>query len=126
MDDVPLTDVCHPCDGAEAATMVTTIVIFGLVIVFLLTGAMWWDSIRREKYVPPRPDEQPHKPDHREHIEEVREADTGDFPEAGEDRLMPYNLKAHSTHSTGRGREARPDHGPNVGGGAFGSGGLGG
>ncbi|GLF97158.1 DUF6479 family protein [Streptomyces yaizuensis] len=106
--------------------MVTVIVVIGIAIVFLLVGSMWWDSIRREKYVPPRPDEQPEKPDHREHFEELREPDEDSFPAKGEDRLMPYNLKAHTTHSTGKGRESRPDHGPNVGGGAFGSGGLGG
>ncbi|MEU0986315.1 MULTISPECIES: DUF6479 family protein [unclassified Streptomyces] len=105
--------------------MIALMLIIGIFLVALLTAAMWWDSRRREEYEPPRPDEQPHKPAHREHIEEVREEDVDDFPHGGE-RLLPYNMKAHSSHSTGKGREARPMHGKNVGGGAFGSGSLGG
>ncbi|MQS39796.1 DUF6479 family protein [Streptomyces katsurahamanus] len=106
--------------------MVTVIIVIGVLLVVLLTASMWWDAIRREKYEPPRPDEQPEVPDHREHLEEIREADVDAFPPEGADRLLPYNMHTHSTHSTGKGRESRPDHGPNVGGGAFGSGGLGG
>ncbi|MER5771459.1 DUF6479 family protein [Streptomyces sp. NPDC001985] len=105
--------------------MITVIIVIGVVLVALLTSTIWWDAIRREKFVPPTAEEQPHKPDHREHIEEVREEDADTFPHEGEDRLLPYNMKTHSSHSTGKGREARPDHGPNVGGGAFGSGGYG-
>ncbi|MGW6457987.1 DUF6479 family protein [Streptomyces sp. NPDC055078] len=104
--------------------MITVMLVIGVVLVVLLTGAMWWDSRRREEYVPPRPDEQPHQPDQREHIEEVREEDDDTFPGEGENRLLPYNMRTHSSHSTGKGREARPDHGPNIGGGAFGSGGY--
>ncbi|GGZ45041.1 hypothetical protein GCM10010387_44360 [Streptomyces inusitatus] len=114
-----------PIQGLEADAMVTVIIVIGVFLVLILTASMWWDSIRREKYVPPKPEEQPLKPERREHIEEVREADDDTFPHEGEDRLLPYNMKTHSSHSTGKGREARPDHGPNVGGGAFGSGGYG-
>jgi FtsZ-interacting cell division protein ZipA len=100
------------------------IIVFGVFLVGLLTGVLWWDSRKRESYVPPKPEEQPHAPDHREHIEEVREEDEDSFP-VGE-RLLPYNMHTHSSHSTGKGREERPQHGRNVGGGAFGSGSLGG
>ncbi|MFI1018093.1 DUF6479 family protein [Streptomyces sp. NPDC020965] len=106
--------------------MIGIMIGFGLVLVVLLSGAMWWDSRRRAEYRPPRPDEQPHQPARREHIEEVREEDDDAFPDAGADRLLPYNMRTHSSHSTGKGREARPKHGKNVGGGAFGSGSLGG
>lgn len=105
--------------------MVAVIIVIGVVLVALLTAGIWWDSIRREEYEPPPPETQPEKPEHREHIEEIREADDDTFPAEGEDRLLPYNMHSHSSHSTGKGREARPDHGPNVGGGAFGSGGYG-
>lgn len=104
--------------------MIFVMLVIGIFLVALLTAAMWWDSRRRDEFVPPRPDEQPHQPDHREHIEEVREEDEGTFPPG--ERLLPYNMKAFSSHSTGKGREARPKHGKNVGGGAFGSGSLGG
>ncbi|MFI1399451.1 DUF6479 family protein [Streptomyces sp. NPDC020681] len=97
----------------------------GFILIVLLAGAMWWDNQRREQEIPPKPEEQPTPPDHpHEHIEEVRASDDDDFPHDGE-RLLPYNLKTHSTHSTGKGREARAQHGENSGGG-FGSGRLGG
>ncbi|MFF3399285.1 DUF6479 family protein [Streptomyces sp. NPDC002659] len=100
------------------------LVLIGIVIVALLGGAMWREAKRREQEVPPRPEEQPTSPDHREHIEEVRDEDEDDFPHEG--RLLPYNLKTHSSHTTGKGPDERPKHGKNAGGGAFGSGGLGG
>ena len=105
--------------------MIALAFILGFVIVALLAGAMWWDGVRREREVPPRPDEQPKLPEHpHEHIEEVRESDEDLFPQDG-GRLLPYNMKTHTTHSTGKGREARPQHGER-GGGSFGSGALGG
>lgn len=91
----------------------------------LLAGAMWRESKRRDEEVPPLPDEQPKPPDHRAHIEEVRDEDEDDFPHDG-GRLLPYNMKTHSSHGTGKGPGERPKHGKNAGGGAFGSGGLGG
>ncbi len=106
--------------------MIGIMIGLGFILVVLLAGAMWWDGRRRDSLVPPLPEEQPKPPDHREHIEEVREEDDDTFPHAGDDRLLPYNMKTHSTHSTGKGREDRPLHGKNAGGGAFGSGGLGG
>ncbi|MGW7363674.1 DUF6479 family protein [Streptomyces sp. NPDC054841] len=97
---------------------------FGVILIVLLGGAMWWDGRRRARLRTPRPEDQPKTPDHREHIEEVREEDEGTFPDDG-GRLLPYNLNTHSSHSTGKGPEDRPKHGRR-GGGAFGSGSLGG
>ncbi|MEW1546040.1 DUF6479 family protein [Streptomyces tsukubensis] len=102
------------------------LIILGLVLVGILCAAMWWDGRRRAAIVPPRPDEQPKQPEHREHVEEIREEDGPDsFPHDG-GRLLPYNLRTHSSHSTGKGREDRPQHGRNTHSGSFGSGGLGG
>ncbi|MEO3978665.1 DUF6479 family protein [Streptomyces sp. CAU 1734] len=105
--------------------MVSVIIVIGVVLVALLTAGLWWDARKREDFEPPKAEEQPHMPEHREHIEEVREEDEDTFPTDG-DRLLPYNMHTHSSHSTGKGRESRPQHGKNVGGGAFGSGSLGG
>ncbi|NUK89941.1 DUF6479 family protein [Streptomyces lunaelactis] len=107
---------------ASAATAAP--IILGVLLVGLLAGAMWWDGKRRSQETPPLPEEQPKSPDRREHIEEVRDEDEDDFPHDG--RLLPYNMKTHSSHSTGKGPEERPKHGKNAGGGAVGSGGLGG
>ncbi|MFE7131417.1 DUF6479 family protein [Streptomyces sp. NPDC057638] len=111
--------------GDTEVGLMPLMILFGAVLVALLCGAMWYDGRRRAALRVPTPEEQPKAPDHRAHIEEVREEDTDTFPTDG-DRLLPYNMHTHSTHSTGKGREARPLHGKNVGGGAFGSGGLGG
>ncbi|MFG2756853.1 DUF6479 family protein [Streptomyces wuyuanensis] len=97
---------------------------FGVILIVLLGGAMWWDGRRRARLRVPTPEEQPKPADHREHIEEVREADDDAFPEDGS-RLLPYNMKTHTSHTTGKGPEARPQHGSRSGG-AFGSGSLGG
>ncbi|MEJ8658078.1 DUF6479 family protein [Streptomyces sp. MS1.AVA.4] len=97
---------------------------FGVILIVLLGGAMWWDGRRRAKLRTPSPEEQPKAADHRDHIEEVREEDDDAFPEDGS-RLLPYNLKSYTSHSTGKGPEARPQHGRRSGG-AFGSGSLGG
>jgi Family of unknown function (DUF6479) len=97
---------------------------FGLLLIVVLGGAMWWDGRRRARLHTPSPDEQPKTPDHAAHIEEVREEDDDAFPEDGS-RLLPYNLRTHTSHSTGKGPDQRPQHGKR-GGGAFGSGSLGG
>ncbi|WNO73870.1 DUF6479 family protein [Streptomyces sp. NBC_00467] len=117
---------CVSTSEAEADAMIAVMIVFGLILVCLLAGAMWWDGRRREQLVPPLPEEQPTVPDHREHIEEVREEDDDTFPHKGDDRLLPYNMRTHSTHSTGKGPDERPLHGKNAHSGSFGSGGLGG
>ncbi|MFD9218473.1 DUF6479 family protein [Streptomyces sp. NPDC060064] len=117
--------------------------IFGIFLIALLAGAMWFDGRRRDQQrVPPRPEEQPKPPDHPTHIEEVREPDEDDFPHDG-GRLLPYNMKTHSTHSPSKKPEAAPppgedsdsasgsgaqggSGGPGGSGGASGSGGPGG
>jgi hypothetical protein len=102
-------------------------ILFGLLLVILLTGAMWWDGRRRERLVAPKPGEQPVKPERATRVEEVREEEKGEdnFPQDGS-RLLPYNMKPVSSHGTGEGRESRPRFGKNTHSGSFGSGGLGG
>ncbi|WP_455354907.1 DUF6479 family protein [Streptomyces sp. SYSU K217416] len=69
--------------------------VVGLAVVALLIGAVVWGRKRRAQEPPvPRPEEQPHRPDHRAHIDEYGNHSTADFPTGG-DRLMPYQLKGH-------------------------------
>ncbi|MEU2430703.1 DUF6479 family protein [Streptomyces sp. NPDC007861] len=72
--------------------------IIGIILIALLAGAMWYEGRRRLQERAPRPEEQPKAPDHPTHIEEVREPDEDAFPTGGE-RLLPYNLKTHSSHA---------------------------
>ncbi|MFD7441506.1 DUF6479 family protein [Streptomyces sp. NPDC059909] len=71
--------------------------LIAVVLVVVLGGAMWLEARRRAQERAPRPEEQPKVPDHPTHIEEIREPDEADFPTDGA-RLLPYNLKTHSTH----------------------------
>ncbi|MGW1882237.1 DUF6479 family protein [Streptomyces sp. NPDC001970] len=93
--------------------------IIAVVLVAVLGGAMWLEARRRAQERAPRPEDQPKRPDHQTHIEEVREPDEGDFPTGGE-RLLPYNLKTHSTHGVpmgpaGAGEAAAPAPGEGAG-----------
>ncbi|MGW8884196.1 DUF6479 family protein [Streptomyces sp. NPDC055749] len=69
--------------------------IIGVVLVALLIGAFWWGRRRRDEQPPaPRPDEQPHAPDHRTHIAESGKHGSDRFPEDGRG-LSPYELGHH-------------------------------
>ncbi|MEU2154556.1 DUF6479 family protein [Streptomyces sp. NPDC019396] len=72
--------------------------IIGLVLIALLAGAMWYEGRRRAQEKAPLPEEQPKAPDHPTHIEEAREPDADAFPTDGA-RLLPYNMKTHSSHA---------------------------
>ncbi|MFD7610714.1 DUF6479 family protein [Streptomyces sp. NPDC059828] len=72
--------------------------ITGIVIVAVLIGVIPWAIHRRRTQPrPPRPSEQPRRPDRRARIKENREPDTEAFPDDGS-RLTPHQLKSHSTH----------------------------
>ncbi|MEU2157676.1 DUF6479 family protein [Streptomyces sp. NPDC019396] len=72
--------------------------IAGIVIVAVLIGVIPWAIHRRRTQPPPpKPSEQPKRPERRAHIEENREPDTQAFPDDGS-RLTPHQLKSHSTH----------------------------
>ncbi|MGW2558365.1 DUF6479 family protein [Streptomyces sp. NPDC001514] len=96
--------------------------LIALVLVVVLGGAMWLEARRRAQERAPRPEDQPKPPDHPTHIEEVREPDEADFLTGGA-RLLPYNLKTHSTHGVpmgpaGSGEGAAPAKGATAGEGA--------
>ncbi|MER7000607.1 DUF6479 family protein [Streptomyces sp. NPDC000410] len=88
--------------------------IIGVILIALLAGAMWYEGRRRARLRVPSPEEQPKRPDHQTHIEEVREADENDFPTGGE-RLLPYNLKTHSTHGAPAAAPEQPPQAPSQG-----------
>ncbi|MGC5341545.1 DUF6479 family protein [Streptomyces sp. DT24] len=95
--------------------------VIGVVVVAVLIGLVAWDS-RRKRARAPRPDEQPRRPAHRAHIEEVREPD--DFGADGE-RTLPHEMKGYGNMGS---RSAPPGTHPDrddKSGGSFGGGGLG-
>ncbi|MEE1740435.1 DUF6479 family protein [Streptomyces sp. BE147] len=80
-------------DGAGALGVVLPIA--GVAVVAVLIGAFWWGMRKRDTELPPpRPDEQPHAPDHRTHIEEPDKHGSDRFPENGSG-LSPYELGDH-------------------------------
>lgn len=116
--DPLLSDTVSPGAAAIASTIGWVVpLIVGVIVAGLLIGLVWWDT-KRKRARAPRPDEQPRRPDHRTHIEEVREDD--DFGPAG--GLYPHELGGPSSRSAPPGTPPRDDSR----GGGFGSGGLGG
>ncbi|MGW0787831.1 DUF6479 family protein [Streptomyces sp. NPDC002911] len=66
--------------------------IVGLFVVLLLIGGFWFGMRRRDKESrPPRPDEQPPRPEHRTEIRESGQHSSDRFPENGH-ALSPYEL----------------------------------
>lgn len=79
--------------GRDATEVVMPIV--GVVLVAVLIGAVWLGKRRRaEELPPPRPDEQPPRPDHRTHLEERDIHGDDSFPADGRG-LWPYELGDH-------------------------------
>ncbi len=80
-------------DGRGAVGVVVGII--GIAVVFLLIGAFWWGMRRRDRESrPPRPDEQPRRPDHRTEIRENDMHGPDHFPEDGR-AMTPYELSDH-------------------------------
>ncbi|KPC81049.1 MULTISPECIES: DUF6479 family protein [Streptomyces] len=80
-------------DGPGAVGVIIGIV--GLCVVLLLLGGFWFGMRRRDKESrPPRPDEQPLRPDHRTEIQESGRHGSDHFPESGR-ALTPYELSDH-------------------------------
>lgn len=94
-------------DGRGATGSVMGIV--GVVLVAVLIGAVWLGKRRRaQELPPPRPDEQPPRPDHRSHIEERDVHGDDHFPP---DRrgLSPYELGDHGNEPIPRDTDERRD-----------------
>ncbi|MFE3518010.1 DUF6479 family protein [Streptomyces sp. NPDC059166] len=80
-------------DGPGAVGVVVGVV--GLAVVVLLIGAFWFGMRRRDKESPPpRPEEQPPRPDHRTEIRESGPHHRDDFPADGR-AMTPYELSDH-------------------------------
>ncbi|GGT13071.1 DUF6479 family protein [Streptomyces purpureus] len=81
--------------------------IAGVAITAMLIGAVWLGMRKRRQELPvPRPEEQPHPPDHQTHIEESGSHAETEFPHDGR-RLMPYELRGHGNEVP---HETHPDH----------------
>ncbi len=94
-------------DGRGATGSVMGIV--GVVLVAVLIGAVWLGKRRRaQELPPPRPEEQPPRPDHRSHIEERDVHGDDHFPP---DRrgLSPYELGDHGNEPIPRDTDERRD-----------------
>ncbi|MFJ9060255.1 MULTISPECIES: DUF6479 family protein [unclassified Streptomyces] len=77
-------------DGPGAVGVIVGIV--GLAVVILLIGGFWFGMRRRDKESrPPRPEEQPLRPDHRTEIQESGRHHADRFPEDGR-AMTPYEL----------------------------------
>ncbi|MEU8707852.1 DUF6479 family protein [Streptomyces sp. NPDC048565] len=80
-------------DGRGAAGVFIGII--GIAVVVLLIGAFWWGMRRRDRESPPpRPEEQPPRPDHRTEIRESDRHGSDRFPEDGR-AMTPYELSDH-------------------------------
>lgn len=94
-------------DGRGATGSVMGIV--GVVLVAVLIGAVWLGKRRRaEELPPPRPDEQPPRPDHRSHIEERDVHGDDHFPPDGRG-LSPYELGDHGSETIRRETDEQRD-----------------
>ncbi|MDQ0792079.1 DUF6479 family protein [Streptomyces sp. B1I3] len=82
--------------GANGPGAVGVIIgIVGLFVVLLLIGGFVFGMRRRDKESrPPRPEEQPHRPDHRTEVQESGSHHADKFPENGR-ALSPYELSDH-------------------------------
>ncbi|MFF1507346.1 DUF6479 family protein [Streptomyces sp. NPDC058326] len=103
----------------------------GLVVVFVLIAAVWLGfRVRDREPRPPKPDEQPHRPETERPPGEVSEyRRPAEMPQTdGEHRLMPYQLKNSGTSGTETSPDPPSEEKRKWGGissGGFGSGGTG-
>jgi hypothetical protein len=94
-------------DGRGALGVVMAIV--GVALVGVLIGAVWLGRLRRaQELPPPRPDEQPHQPDHRAHVEERDVHGDDSFPADGRG-LSPYELGDHGNEPIPRDKDETRD-----------------
>ncbi|MFD9543905.1 DUF6479 family protein [Streptomyces sp. NPDC060022] len=80
---------------AGPGTIGVVVGVAGLAVAVVLIGAFWWGMRRRDQELPPpRPEEQPHRPDHRTEIRESDKHGSDSFPDNGRG-LSPYELGDH-------------------------------
>jgi hypothetical protein len=72
-------------------------VVGAIVVIVLLLGFWYGARLRSRMGPPPKPSEQPKKPDHQAHIEENTEP-SDQFPGHGE-RLYPHELGGHGVEA---------------------------
>ncbi|MEV6162631.1 DUF6479 family protein [Streptomyces sp. NPDC052052] len=94
-------------DGRGATGVVLGIV--GVVLVAMLIGAVWLGRRRRlQELPPPRPEEQPPRPDHRSHVEQRDVHGDDSFPPDGRG-LSPYELGDHGNETLYGDKDERRD-----------------
>ncbi|WP_030692580.1 DUF6479 family protein [Streptomyces globisporus] len=103
-------------------------VLGGLVLVAVLIGAFWFGyRVRNREPEPPKPDEQPHRPDTGALPGETSEYRRPvEMPQTdGEHRLMPYQLKDAGTETSPDPPSEEKRKWGGISSGGFGSGGTG-
>ncbi|MER5846450.1 DUF6479 family protein [Streptomyces sp. NPDC002012] len=97
-------------DGRGATGAIMGIV--GVALVGVLIGAVWLGRRRRaQELPPPRPEEQPLRPDHRSHIEQRDVHGDDSFPPDGRG-LSPYELGDHGSETIHRDSDEQRDRPP--------------
>ncbi|MFF9852888.1 DUF6479 family protein [Streptomyces litmocidini] len=103
-------------------------VLGGLVLVAVLIGAFWYGyRVRNREPEPPKPEEQPHRPDTGALPGETSEyRKPTEMPQTdGEHRLMPYQLKNSGTETSSEPPSEEKRKWGGISSGGFGSGGTG-
>ncbi|MEU0405239.1 DUF6479 family protein [Streptomyces sp. NPDC006197] len=103
-------------------------VLGGLVLVAVLIGAFWFGyRVRNREPDPPKPEEQPHRPDTGALPGETSEyRKPTEMPQTdGEHRLMPYQLKNSGTETSSDPPSEEKRKWGGISSGGFGSGGTG-
>ncbi|MEU3215136.1 DUF6479 family protein [Streptomyces sp. NPDC006971] len=94
-------------DGRGATGSVMGII--GIALVGVLIGAVWLGRRRRvQELPPPRPEEQPPRPDHRAHVEQRDVHGDDSFPPDGRG-LSPYELGDHGSETIRHETDERRD-----------------
>ncbi|MFI9119554.1 DUF6479 family protein [Streptomyces bikiniensis] len=103
-------------------------VLGGLVVVAVLLSAFWFGfRVRNQEPAPPKPEEQPHRPDDGSLPGETTEYRQGaEMPQTdAEHRLMPYQLKHSGTETSPQPPDEEKRKWGGISSGGFGSGGTG-
>ncbi|AVH96818.1 MULTISPECIES: DUF6479 family protein [Streptomyces] len=103
-------------------------VLGGLVVVAVLLSAFWFGfRVRTREPAPPKPEEQPHRPDDGSLPGEASEYRQGaEMPQTdAEHRLMPYQLKHSGTEPSPQPPDEEKRKWGGISSGGFGSGGTG-
>ncbi|WP_327686292.1 DUF6479 family protein [Streptomyces sp. NBC_00467] len=121
---LPVSAEARTLTASEGVPLVVVFRLAAAALLVLLIGVIWRIGARRQRARPPRPEEQPRRPDQQAaHTEARRELDG--FPQEGGARLAPHKMPGYGNLGSKSALPAHPRESDESGG-AFGSGGLGG